>query len=311
LKEFGILRLSRLYPLHLVTLILAAVGQYMMWHIYGAWLSYENNDVGHFISQLLFASAWGAGNSFNGPSWSISVEIALYGVFFLTCYFGCVRWWHLLIYAIGGEFWFLHQGMNGGMARGVLGFFTGGLAFHAYRYLWRRQISARVIKTFVILTMFLWVVVPIEVENQYLCHFYDSITGQHGGMATRLLGKLIFRFSEGGYTLLLFPFTIMTLGFLESWRGTFGKRAAFLGDISYSTYMIHFPLQMVFIITAHVLHFPTTFFSRPLSMLLFFVTLIPLSLASYHFLERPAQKYFRSVFLPPVKKTPVQQASSG
>ena len=42
------------------------------------------NDLKHFLLNLAFASYWGFqdGQSFNGPSWSISAEILVYVLFF-------------------------------------------------------------------------------------------------------------------------------------------------------------------------------------------------------------------------------------
>jgi peptidoglycan/LPS O-acetylase OafA/YrhL len=79
LKEFFVLRFSRLYPLHFVTLLVAAAGQFLMLRYFGSFFVYPNNDLYHFLLQLVFASNWGfeRGNSFNGPVWSVSVEVFL------------------------------------------------------------------------------------------------------------------------------------------------------------------------------------------------------------------------------------------
>src|SRR5450756_794617 len=141
-KEFAILRFSRLYPLHLATLLAVAIGQMMMWHSFGAWFACGNNDVKHFISQLFFASAL-VNNSFNHPTWSVSVEILLYGIFFTVCRLNWARWWQLIIYAGLGQLWVMHPGTTGGIARGVLSFFLGGLSFQIFLFLWKRNLSRR------------------------------------------------------------------------------------------------------------------------------------------------------------------------
>jgi Acyltransferase family len=87
--KFFVFRLSRLYPLHLVTLLMVALMQPIYFYLHGFFFVYQNNDVQHFIPQLFMASDWGLlrSNSFNGPIWSISVEVLVYAVFFLTLRF--------------------------------------------------------------------------------------------------------------------------------------------------------------------------------------------------------------------------------
>lgn len=83
---FFILRLSRLYPLHLITLLFMAAAQYWYFKQNQAYFVYQYNDAYHFILQLFMASDWGiqAGESFNGPIWSISIEVLVYTLFFLS-----------------------------------------------------------------------------------------------------------------------------------------------------------------------------------------------------------------------------------
>ncbi len=84
-REFFILRFSRLYPLHLATLIAVALGQVAYSRMTNTPFVYAFNDAYHLGLNLLFAFSWGMekGYSFNGPAWSVSVEVALYGLFFL------------------------------------------------------------------------------------------------------------------------------------------------------------------------------------------------------------------------------------
>src|SRR4051812_19181048 len=84
-RTFFVLRLSRLYPLHAVTLLLVAALQAVYFQLNGYFLVYQDNDLRHFVLQIFMASNWGLedGNSFDGPVWSISVEVLVYIVFFL------------------------------------------------------------------------------------------------------------------------------------------------------------------------------------------------------------------------------------
>ena len=85
-RRFWVARVARLYPLHLLTLCAVAALQY--WRL--AWLGnfqiFQINDFYHFVLNLFFASNWGLerGLSFNGPIWSVSVEVAIYAAFWVT-----------------------------------------------------------------------------------------------------------------------------------------------------------------------------------------------------------------------------------
>lgn len=50
----------------------------------GSYFVYPNNDIKHFLLNLFFASSWSfeSGHSFNGPIWSVSVEVLLHALFF-------------------------------------------------------------------------------------------------------------------------------------------------------------------------------------------------------------------------------------
>jgi peptidoglycan/LPS O-acetylase OafA/YrhL len=93
--------------------------------------------------------------------------------------------------------------------------------------------------------------------------------------------------------------TLCCLALWETRRGSLGRRFAVLGDISYSTYLLHFPLQMLFLLAASGLGLSATVFSSPLALLLFFLMLIPASLWSHYRFERPMQSFLRQKLLPP------------
>jgi peptidoglycan/LPS O-acetylase OafA/YrhL len=85
-RRFFVLRLSRLYPLHFLTLLFVASMQIVYFAQNSSYFVYQNNDLYHFVLQLGMASNWGlqVGDSFNGPIWSISVEVLVYAIFFCT-----------------------------------------------------------------------------------------------------------------------------------------------------------------------------------------------------------------------------------
>jgi peptidoglycan/LPS O-acetylase OafA/YrhL len=80
--KFFVLRFSRLYPLHFVTLLLVAILQPVYFGLNGYFFVYQDNDLRRFLLQLFMILQGGYG--FNGPIWSILVEVLVYFLFFLT-----------------------------------------------------------------------------------------------------------------------------------------------------------------------------------------------------------------------------------
>jgi peptidoglycan/LPS O-acetylase OafA/YrhL len=127
--RFVIARLARLYPLHIFMLAIAAIALHR---------NPENsivNALGHvFMAQGFIPPV---GDSFVGPSWSISVEIFCYVLFALAVFF--IRPWMIAfsIFAVtlsGSVLLMTEVDPNPtiltGLARGILGFFVGQLAWH-------------------------------------------------------------------------------------------------------------------------------------------------------------------------------------
>lgn len=87
--SFGVARFARLYPMHFVMLLYVAGLQLASLQLAGHWQVYGNNDLRHFVLQLFMASNWNNwsfGLSFNGPIWSVSLEIIVYGMFFVSLF---------------------------------------------------------------------------------------------------------------------------------------------------------------------------------------------------------------------------------
>ena len=84
-RDYFVNRFSRLYPLHAITLIVVAFLQFVSMRYFGKYQIYPQNDAYHFLLNVFMASHWGfqAGYSFNAPIWSISVEVLVYGLFFV------------------------------------------------------------------------------------------------------------------------------------------------------------------------------------------------------------------------------------
>lgn len=102
-RSFFANRLARLYPLHILTLLVVAALQLVALHRLGYTPIYGNFDWQDFGLQLVMAGDWmRRGMSFNGPFWSVSVEVLIYTVFWLSRGLVARMGWPLLVVLVVG-----------------------------------------------------------------------------------------------------------------------------------------------------------------------------------------------------------------
>jgi peptidoglycan/LPS O-acetylase OafA/YrhL len=278
--DFSILRFSRLYPLHFATLAAVAAGQLAYHSAAGVYFIYSQNDAYHLLLNVLFVPSWGfeKGWSFNAPVWSVSVEVFLYLLFFIVCRLWSIRLLGLLALAAVG--FLLVKPFYAPIGRGIGGFYLGGCAYLAYEWLVARGWVRGAAIALGCISAALWILSVLVL--------HDFLYGGHAALLAPLQ-------RIDGYwptVVLTFPLTILSLALAEHWRGTLGKRLAIIGDISYSSYMIQFPLQLAFALVA--LRWSLDF-GAPYMLTAFFAVLIALSIASHRYLEVPLQRRLRSL----------------
>ncbi|MEZ5735249.1 MAG: acyltransferase [Novosphingobium sp.] len=130
MSSFAVARVARLYPLHLLTLFICAA---LFW-------DEPRNTLLTFIGHLFMLQGvlGPEGRGFNGPSWSISVEILCYILFAVAASSSRRALYLVTAGAIGITLvHFLAFGEPGGpwsgdlIPRGLLGFFIGQVLWHA------------------------------------------------------------------------------------------------------------------------------------------------------------------------------------
>lgn len=273
-------RFSRLYPLHLVTLLLVAGLQAWYTARAGAPFVFVHNDTEHFVLNLLFASYWGFedGFSFNAPSWSISVEVALYAAFFLWVRFHAGNFWSLLGLSVLA-FTAFHEVYPWQILRGLAMFFLGGAIYRLALQLCRpdRATARRAVYA---VTALCW---ALLIWQHHVGDFASA-------MAKRKLGRTLLMVYPYYF---LMPATILTLALLEIRRGAMWVRAAWIGDITYATYLLHLPLAIGAVLLVDYGWLDPGFYLQPAALMLFFAVLLPISLLTYYRFELPMRNGLR------------------
>lgn len=296
--NFAVLRFSRLYPLHFATLCFVAIAQLYAEQKLGNSFVYSGNGPAQFIQHLFFVSNWGPHSkfTFNGPAWSVSVEIFLYLLFFAVCRLRVQSWWHLLLLSAGGIG--LERIGFQTLGHGVFSYFLGGLMF----YLFRRLASTKgkwPLNTSLFICAALWLVIPFFYGRGAYDFFKETFGGRFAVGGKDLVGAALLAFQPYALTAVVFPATVLTLALNDARWSPFTRRIAHLGNISYSSYLLHFPLQLAALILVLGMGISPQWLLSPWALLLFLVVLIPMAYLSYDRFERPAQAGLRSRLLAP------------
>jgi peptidoglycan/LPS O-acetylase OafA/YrhL len=292
--KFALQRSSRLYPLYFVTLIAATAMQFAFQSRTGNFFIFDANDWQHFVKSIFLVQNWLPPDelqSFNGPAWAVSIEVLLYIIFFAAVRLGVRGPVGAICLTIAGAIIFFWDGQIG---RGIIGFFWGGATFYAVRSLVSHP-HAKTIATIVIAAaVTAWIVCVVEV---YL------------GLIQMLFQQTPFAkfFVVHEYPIFLLafiffvvPLTLAALALHEQLFGGPYARLNFLGDISYSTYLIHFPMQLALALLALQFGWMPADFMHGWVMLAFYAVLILLGWLSYAYLERPLQSLIRNKAKRPV-----------
>ncbi|EEV7017300.1 acyltransferase [Escherichia coli] len=265
-KTFIVNRVSRLYPLYIFTFAVVAILQIIFFKSHNYFFVYPMNDIYHAILNLLMIQSWGfeRGWSFNAPTWSVSIEVLMYMIFFILCKFTSkTTFISILIVALSYYFFKI----NNPIMIGAFSFFIGGLTY---------KITIAFIKNIGTKSFFIFACVFLLIS----------------------WGVIFILQVADIFSIILFGFTsiIFFLVSISAMRNDFGKKIEWLGDISYSSYLLHFPLQIIAVYLADRIGYGRDLFYSPNVFILFMLTLMAISYMSYIFIEKPSQQFIRDKF---------------
>jgi peptidoglycan/LPS O-acetylase OafA/YrhL len=225
----------------------------------------------------------------------VSVEVLMYVVFFIVCLLFRQRLWANVAMLAFGVVVMVAEPIVG---RGIFSFFLGGLTFRFYHHVCARGWLPRLLPWAVGATVVLWLGTVLEVKAPWFWPTVQSVLQQVlPERFTGLIDKAVHGATRAAVVLVLFPLSILTLALVETKRGYLGRRFAMVGNLTYSSYLLHFPLQLVFFTVLTQNGVSTAFFYSEWSMLIFFAALIPLCLLSYYYFETPLQRFLRNALL--------------
>lgn len=265
LAKFSLARFSRLYPLHLLTLLVVAIIQFSSKQWFDTFQIYSQNDLSHFLTNFFFVQAWGPlgdGFSFNTPTWSVSVEIVVYFVFFallgilrkakIAFTLAIVLGMRVLInlHPTLGDRVFFYQCL--------MYFLTGVSVYFAITM----PKSVFRIASLIGLIVFIPFIIP-EFRNKHIS--------------------------------LVVIVLVCAAAFLDSFPiANYLQRLRIVGELTYSVFLWHAPLQMIILMFMMKFDIPHSVAESPLFLVFFLAITYTVGYASYRWIEKPTRRYLNS-----------------
>jgi peptidoglycan/LPS O-acetylase OafA/YrhL len=233
-------RFSRLYPLHLLTLLLVIALQVLFLSAFGAkyWMYDEqygaNFDVPDFVAQLFMASNWFTTQyTFNGPIWSVSIEIMIYLLFFIAT---------------------KHLALRGVIMAGLVAAFS----LTAYQLVKPLQYGTFE-WLFECLACFYFGGLVWEIRENAAHRYADWAGAAFDLAAGGLILVTVFACYEidPATTLAFILPALAVLWLVHSTlvvRSTLLARVSHLGNLTYASYLLHFPVALLLVIVLKLLH---------------------------------------------------------
>jgi peptidoglycan/LPS O-acetylase OafA/YrhL len=280
-KEFFIARFSRLYPLHFLTLCVVALLQIIYSTVSsGRPFVYSNNSCLDFIQHLFFASSWGIENpiGFNGPVWSVSVEVLVYLLFFLNLrYLPFGKTTTSLILAAATALALIFPDYV--LFESVVYFYSG---FLVHQFLARRNDKKRKASRLLLP----WAGLCVVILSTIFLRLSDM--------------QIARELTTNKYSvhILLLSSVCFVIAIVAPWNPKSRELASWLeklGDITYSIYLLHFPIQLL-IAYAFLANGQSTPWRSGWLLVAYVFVVLALSCVVFKSFELPAKTHIRRFF---------------
>ena len=256
--RFSINRFSRLYPLHFFTLILVFILQYYYVGIFGEYFVYIHNDFKHFFLNLMLINEWGLqeGFSYNGPIWSVSLELIAYLLFFIAA--KNFNLFKAIVFLILSTI--IAKALGAHDLSSCLKYFAfGGVIFFILNYLQNKAEDPALLNLFLLTISVVGLIFTNQIESRSL------------------------------FVLSIVLFSIIVGPFFQKLE----RICVNLGNLTYSSYLLHFPIQIALALTYNGV---IAYSDEKLFLYYLSITFL-LAYLTFHFFERPTQKYLRKKFI--------------
>ena len=268
LAKFSLARFSRLYPLHLLTLLVVVAIQFVSMKSFGTYQIYWQNDLFHFFTNLFFVQAWGKlgdGFSFNAPTWSVSVEILVYFIFFAL----------------------LPLLRRGNIAVSIA-------LLIGLRFLMEK--NPTISEDIFFIQCLLYFLIGVTVY--FAVSFSNPIIRVAVLTAFAYVAPHLNPTFNIGYAYHAF-LVVCCAALLDTFPITHQlRRLRIVGELTYSVFLWHAPLQMIILMIMMQFNISNSAAQSPLFLLFFLVVTYAVGYASYRWIEQPARKYINNRLMP-------------
>jgi peptidoglycan/LPS O-acetylase OafA/YrhL len=119
--------------------------------------------------------------------------------------------------------------------------------------------------------------------------------------ALATLGYRLDLISSFMFQTLAFPSAVLGLAFLQTLRPKAGRAVRLIGDLTYASYLLHFPIQLFMILVIRALGL-TVDFTTIVMLVIYLVTVVGLAIPVHFGFELPAQSWLRRRMLGPPRR---------
>ncbi|GHU49970.1 acyltransferase [Clostridia bacterium] len=284
-KDFFVARFSRLYPLHFVTLLfvtsLMLIGHVTVTPNAGN-IMFVTNLYQFLFNVSLLHNIFGIGG-INSPTWSLSIEIFAYFLFFVIAWNSKGKKFLFALPVVIGiilynakidKVFILQQNY----IRVLPGFFMGCLTYEVYKHCLRG-----ILKT----------------VSEIVCAFIVVVTI----ILAYISGVKYIGNNHIFYSLFLFPSLIITVLNTDFIRKFFEfKFFKWLGDLSFSIYLIHMGLLLSMHLVAWLAGIDASVFGSRKVFFGYIAVVLAVSHLSHYRFEMPLQKFIRDKYYAHSKK---------